>query len=381
MGVPGKTIFETLQARDDHRAQALMHAAIKCADRPLHSTAPNPRVGCVISDYTGDIIAEGWHDGAGTVHAEAMALASARERARGAIAFVTLEPCNHTGRTAPCVDALIQSGIAEVVFAIADPNPVAAGGAARLRDAGVIVTGGFLEHEARIANRAWLKWVSSKQPYVVSKVAMSLDGRIATAQGESQWITNDRSRQAGHLLRMRADAIITGADTVIADDPALTARLGDVTMSPLRVVLDTAGRTSPSARVFEKSSAGTLLIATDQIAPARADQFREHGVEVLIASSDRNARPDLAFVLSTLGTREIVNVMLECGGVLNGAFFDAGLVDEYHFHMAPKVIGGGSMAFGGTGIDALAQADQYSIEPVATDHSDFHFRAIRKEAA
>ncbi len=365
------------------KARNAMGRACDLARRATGRVAPNPMVGCVIMRPPGEIVGEGWHDGPGRDHAEVMALKEAGDAARGATAFVTLEPCNHTGRTGPCADALIEAGIGEVVFAVADPNPIAAGGAERLRAAGVPVRAGLCEDEARDLNRAWLHAQKYKRPYVVGKTAMSLDGRIATAAGESQWITAPESRKAGHLLRRNADAIIVGANTVITDDPALTARIDGETSYPARVVLDSTARTPPGAKAYERNGAGNqALLATTPAAPARRlAAFREMGVEPLVLPADHDGRPDLNALLSALFERDIHSAMIEGGGELLGAFFDAGLIDELHLFIAPIVIGGGKPAFGGDGVRALADASRFHFRRAEIDGPDQHWIGQRKEAA
>ncbi len=362
-----------------------MDRAIDLALKGARVAHPNPMVGCVIVRGRDTIIGQGWHDGPGTDHAEMVALKDAGEAARGAIAYVTLEPCNHTGRTGPCVDALIEAGVADVIYAMDDPNPVASGGGDRLRAAGISVRSGVLEDRARHINRAWLSYVQQKRPYVVGKTAMTLDGRIATAGGESQWITSAESRKAGHFLRADAGAIIVGANTVIADDPSLTARLGDDVSYPLRVVLDTTARTSPGAKVYERTgnvARGSALLATTNAAPAdRLAAFAEMGVETLILSEDDNGRPDPGELLAALYTREIVSVLVEGGGVVLGSFFDADLIDEIDMFAAPKLFGGGKPAFGGNGVHALADADRFAFMQLAQTGPDFHFHGIRQSLA
>lgn len=379
MDAPTDTIFESLRSRADRRGEELMRAAIACAERPLTSTSPNPRVGCVVATPAGEIVGEGWHKGAGTDHAETMALKDAGSDAKGAIAFVTLEPCNHTGRTGPCTRALIDADVAEVVYAVDDPNPIAAGGSATIREAGIHATGGFLKDEASFVNRAWLKWIAEQRPYVTAKIAMSLDGRTATQSGESQWITGEAARRAGHAMRANADAILVGAGTIVADDPALTARLEQETRDPLRVVLDTSGRTPFGAKAYERSGPGALLVTTNQIPEARAKQYRNHGVEIAKLIAGPDGRPDLDALLDELGSRDIQSLMIEGGGEVIGAFFDGDLLDEIHIFTAPKLIGGGAPAFGGCGIEELADAENFDVASLGMVGEDFHFRALRKE--
>lgn len=358
-----------------------MDRAIELALRGAGRVSPNPMVGCVIVRDGDAIVGEGWHAGPGTPHAEVSALDEAGDKARGAIAFVTLEPCNHHGDTGPCAEALVEAGVSEVIYAMDDPNPLAAGGAERLRAAGVNVRGGVGEDSARHLNRAWLHFIANKRSYVVGKTAMTLDGRIATASGESQWITSDESRKAGHQLRAAADAIIAGAGTIIADDPALTARTERGTEYPLRIVLDTKARTAPGAKVYERSGKGALLAATDAAPAARLSAFKEMGVEVLVLPADDAGRPDTHALLAALHERNIVSVLVEGGGEVLGAFFDADLLNEIEMFVAPKLFGGGKPAFGGDGIAHLTDADRFSFQQIKSAGPDFRFRGVRRKEA
>ena len=364
----------------DAFAVQAMERAIAIAQRAEGQTAPNPMVGCALAK-DGRIVGEGWHEGPGKDHAEIMALKRASDDARGATAYVTLEPCNHTGRTGPCSEALIEAGVAEVVYAIADPNPVAAGGADRLRAAGVNVRSGLCEMQAQRLNRAWLHALKTKRPFVTAKTAMSLDGRIAAASGESQWITSPESRRAAHLLRARVDAIIVGANTVIADDPALTARLDDETRYPLRIVLDGAARTSPGAKVYERTGRGALLATTARAGAERLSAFREMGVDVLVLPAEDKGRVDIDALLAVLCDCNVHHVMVEGGGEVVGAFFDADRIDEIELFIAPKLIGGGKPAFGGVGVARLADAARFDFQQARHDGPDQHWIGARKEYA
>lgn len=346
-------------------AQNYMKRALMLAARGEGRTAPNPLVGCVLVKDD-KIVGEGWHEGPGLDHAEIAALKSAGDKARGATCYVTLEPCNHTGRTGPCVEALIEAGVAEVSYALADPNPVAMGGAARLGEAGIKVTQGVFEKEARSLNRFWLHSLDAKRPFVVAKFATSLDGKIATASGDSKWITGESARDRAHDLRREVDAIIVGADTVIADDPALTARIGlQETRCPLRIVLDSTARTFPGAKVYDRAGKGAMLVTTKAAPESRLAAFREHGVEILTLDTGRNTRPDLEVLLKDLGARGLMGVMIEGGGAVLGSFFDEGLVDEVWAFIAPVIIGGaGQSPVAGVGISSIA--DAFRLEDIDT---------------
>lgn len=338
---------------DDRRYMTL---ALELATQGAGKTAPNPTVGCILVK-DGEVVGEGWHKAAGAPHAEAEALAEAGDRARGATAYVTLEPCNHHGRTPPCAAALVKAGVAEVVYAMADPHAPAAGGADYLRAHGVKVRGGVCEEEARTLNRFWLHAIEHSRPYVIAKFAMSLDGKIATQAGDSKWITGPEARERAHALRGQVDAIVVGAGTVIADDPSLTARDGlEVMNLPLRIVLDSEGRTPPAAAVFDRAGRGALLVTTRRAPAARLDVYRSLGAEVLVLNTDQNGRPDVAELVSALGERGVCGLMVEGGSEVLGAFFDARAVDEVWAFIAPVIIGGGKSAVAGRGAERVAEA-------------------------
>lgn len=356
---------------------AYMKEALALAARGAGATSPNPMVGCVLVNKN-KVVGTGWHEGPGKAHAEVAAIADAGAAAQGAIAYVTLEPCNHTGRTGPCTEALIEADVSEVVYALADSNPVAANGATRLLTAGVKVRGGVCADEARALNRGWIHALEHNRPYVIGKTAMSLDGRIATSNGESKWITGEVSRARAHQLRKFTDAIIVGAETVIADDPALTARIGDETHHPLRVVLDSTGRTPPGAKAYERIGKGALVATTKKISRRALDAYREIGAEPLALSEAPDGRPDLEDLLAALHERGVINILVEGGGAVLGSFFDANLIDELHLFIAPKIIGGGKPAFGGHGIEQLRDAERFSFAPPEQLGADTLLRAVRR---
>jgi diaminohydroxyphosphoribosylaminopyrimidine deaminase/5-amino-6-(5-phosphoribosylamino)uracil reductase len=313
--------------------RAHMARALELAARGLHTTTPNPRVGCVIV-AGGEVIGEGWHERAGAPHAEANALADAASRARdprGATVYVTLEPCNHTGRTPPCADALIAAGVGRVVAAMADPNPDAATGAVRLRASGIPVDIGLLADEAHELNVGFVSRMTRGRPWVRMKSAASLDGRTALASGESQWITGEPARADGHRWRARACAILTGIGTVRQDDPQLTVRAIETPRQPPCIVIDRHAQTPPGARVLAR---GNALIVT---AGERNPRWPE-GVDVL-ALPDRDRRVDLRALMRALGQRGINELHVEAGGKLNGALLAAGVVDEVLLYLAPALIG------------------------------------------
>ena len=366
-----------IDASEDER---FMQRAIALAQMSAGATSPNPMVGCVIV-RNGEIVGEGWHAGPGKLHAEPAALAAAGDAARGATAYVTLEPCNHHGRTPPCSSALIDAGLREIVYAIDDPNPTARGGAVALRAAGVIVRSGVCHAQAYELNRAWFHSVEIGRPYVVAKAAMSVDGRVATSAGESKWITGECARRKGHELRWRSDAIIVGADTVIHDDPTLTARINEDVRHPLRIVLDSKGRTSPGAKVFERSGKGAVLATTPALSAARTNEYFEFGVDVMRISADDKGRVDLHDLLNTLHQRGVVSVMVEGGGRTLGAFLEHDLIDEAWLFLAPVMLGGGRAAFDGASPSRLADAARFDFDEPQMLGPDIFIRARRNREA
>jgi diaminohydroxyphosphoribosylaminopyrimidine deaminase / 5-amino-6-(5-phosphoribosylamino)uracil reductase len=313
--------------------RAHMARALALAERGLWTTTPNPRVGCVIVK-DGAVIGEGFHARAGEAHAEVAALADARARGldpRGATMYVTLEPCNHTGRTPPCTDAVVAAGIARVVAAMADPHPPAAHGAFRLRAAGIGVEIGLMKDDAHELNVGFISRVTRGRPWVRLKAAASLDGRTALASGESKWITGNAARLDGHRWRARACALMTGIGTVLQDDPRLTVRDVGAARQPRRIVVDRHAQIPPTARILAD---GDALIFT---AGERNPEWPA-GLDV-VALPDTNGRVDLGAMLAELGRREINELHVEAGGRLNGALFAAGLVDELLLYVAPSLLG------------------------------------------
>ncbi|MEJ7670072.1 MAG: bifunctional diaminohydroxyphosphoribosylaminopyrimidine deaminase/5-amino-6-(5-phosphoribosylamino)uracil reductase RibD [Casimicrobiaceae bacterium] len=313
--------------------RAHMTRALALAARGLHTTTPNPRVGCV-AVRDGMVIGEGFHLRPGTAHAEVHALNDACARGydpRGATLFVTLEPCNHHGRTPPCVDAIITAGVARIVAAMSDPNPEAAHGAARLRAAGIDVAFDLCAEDARELNLGFVSRVTRGRPWVRAKIAASVDGRTALANGESQWITATQARADGHAWRARACAILTGIGTVLQDDPQLTVRAIPTPRQPLRVVVDRHGQTPASARVLAE---GNVLIIT---AGERNPEWPE-AIEV-VPLPDAQGRVDLPAMLRLLGERGINELHVEAGARLNNALLDAHLLDELLLYLAPSIVG------------------------------------------
>ncbi|MGI6491595.1 MAG: bifunctional diaminohydroxyphosphoribosylaminopyrimidine deaminase/5-amino-6-(5-phosphoribosylamino)uracil reductase RibD [Pelotomaculum sp.] len=336
-----------------------MKLALQLAARAQGRTSPNPLVGAVIvSDNR--IVGRGYHQKAGTPHAEIHALNEAGAAARGGTLYVNLEPCSHFGRTGPCCEAVIEAGIAKVVVAMADPNPLVAGqGLKRLSEAGIDVELGIMEEEARRLNEVFIKYINTRLPFVVVKAAVSLDGKIATRTGKSQWITGPEARAYGHQLRNRYDAIMVGVGTVLADDPSLTTRLPGPSRDPVRIILDSQGRTPPGAKVLNQQSDAPTLIAVTREAPRkRLLALREAGAEILVVS--KGPRVDLVELMKLLGAREITSILLEGGGTVHSAALEAGIVDKVCWFIAPKIIGGDGApgAVGGLGVDDPDEAVQ-----------------------
>jgi diaminohydroxyphosphoribosylaminopyrimidine deaminase/5-amino-6-(5-phosphoribosylamino)uracil reductase len=333
---------------------AAMRRALVLAETPGVPLGPNPRVGCVVLDADGGTIAEGYHRGAGHPHAEVDALTKAGERARGATAVVTLEPCNHTGRTGPCADALLAAGIARVVYAQQDGNPVACGGGEALRDAGVDVEGGVLAEEARDVNPIWTFAVENGRPYVTWKYAATLDGRSAAADGSSRWITSPEARADVHLLRAECDAILVGTGTVLTDDPQLTVRDAaggplEPGRRPLRVVMGL--RSVPADAAVLDGAADTLVLNTRD--PAEA--------------------------LKRLLDKDCQHVLLEGGPTLAGAFLREGLVDRVIAYLAPALLGAGPAALADAGVGTIADAIRLEITDIARVGPDVRLTAVRRE--
>lgn len=336
-----------------------MELALRLAEKAAGWTSPNPMVGAVIVK-DGEIIGTGYHRQAGTPHAEIHALREAGERARGATLYVNLEPCAHYGRTPPCVDEVIRAGIARCVVAMKDPNPRVAGrGIRRMREAGIEVVVGVKEKEARRLNEVFIKYITTGLPFVVLKSAVSLDGKIATRTGHSQWITGPEARRWAHRLRHLYDAVLVGIGTVLADNPRLTVRLeGEKAKDPVRVILDSRARIPLDANVLTVKSQAPTIIATSEKAPAdKIGALRAAGAEVIFLEEE-GGKIDLAALLRALGEREITSVLIEGGATVNADVLEKGLVDKVCWFIAPKFIGGkeAPSAIGGEGIQHMSQA-------------------------
>ena len=354
-----------------------MARALRLAERGLWTTDPNPRVGCVLVRDT-EVVGEGWHEKAGEPHAEIHALQQAGDKAAGATAYVTLEPCCHHGRTPPCTDALINAGVTRVVAAMRDPNPQVAGsGLLALQQAGIETTDDVLAAEAEQLNAGFVMRMRSGRPHVRCKLAMSVDGRTAMASGESQWITGAAARRDVQRLRARSSAIMTGINTVLADDPSLTARPDDLSeddlAQPWRVVLDSRLRMPPAARLLGKP--GRTLVLTGVTDIDRHAQLMHANVEV-VALPLVDGRLDLAAVMQHLGALEMNEVHLEAGAGLCGALLQAGLLDELVIYMAPHLMGNAARGlFDLPGLETLAQRVPLKIADIRAVGEDWRITA------
>jgi diaminohydroxyphosphoribosylaminopyrimidine deaminase/5-amino-6-(5-phosphoribosylamino)uracil reductase len=356
-----------MSGADDYRYMA---RALRLAEGGLYTADPNPRVGCVLVK-AGEVVGEGWHERAGAPHAEREALAAAGGRARGATAYVTLEPCSHQGRTPPCSTALIEAGVARVVCAARDPNPLVSGAGVReLEGAGTDVEVGVLEQAAEDLNPGYLARMRRARPWVRSKLAASLDGRTALADGESQWITGSPARRDVHRWRARSSVVLTGIGTLLRDDPVLTARLegAERVRQPVRAVIDPRLQTPVDARLFS-AGGDVVLFATRQASSSRRAALEEAGARVeIVAGSERC---DLPAVLGRLAELEANEVWVEAGSGLNGALAEAGLIDELIIYLAPQLLGDtarGMFALAPLGRLSERQVLAYrSIRPVGDD--------------
>ena len=317
-----------------------MRMALRLAEKARGCTSPNPMVGAVVVKK-GRVIATGYHKKAGEPHAEAVALAKAGKAAKGAALYVTLEPCSHTNkRTPPCTPLVIQSRVKRVVIAMIDPNPrVSGGGIKAMRKAGMEVVTGVLEAEANKLNKAYIKHITTGMPYVTLKIAQTLDGKIATASGESKWITGEQAREEGHRLRSGNDAILVGVNTVLKDDPSLTARVPG-SRDPLRIIVDSKLRTPPVAKVIAQKSSAKTCIATLQNMPKdRLVPLLDAGAEILIAKG-RGGRVDLKDLMKLLGSHGVLSVLIEGGAEVNASALRAGIVDKVVAFIAPVLMTG-----------------------------------------
>jgi diaminohydroxyphosphoribosylaminopyrimidine deaminase/5-amino-6-(5-phosphoribosylamino)uracil reductase len=321
--------------------EKFMREALRQARKGMGQTSPNPTVGAVIV-RNGKVLSTGYHREAGLPHAEVEALNKLGAKATGDTLYVTLEPCNHYGRTPPCTEAIVSSGIKRVVVGMKDPNPgVSGGGCEFLRDNGIQVKAGVLETECRQINEAFLKFVTSRRPFVIVKSALTLDGWTATATGHSQWITNDKSRQFVHRLRDQVDGVMVGVRTVLADDPLLTVRLRRGRgRNPLRIVVDTHLRTPVNARILHQDSSSNTLIAVSADVPAEERRrFQREGVSILTCPT-RGEMIDLGALMDILGTMSVTSLLVEGGASIIGSMLRERLIDKFFIFNSTKILGG-----------------------------------------
>ena len=336
-----------------------MRIAITLASKGRGRTSPNPLVGAVIVKDN-RIAGQGYHEKAGEPHAEINAITAAGKQTQGSALYVNLEPCNHHGRTPPCTQAILTAGIRRVVIGMPDPNPdVKGGGIEFLRSHGVKVECGVLEKECLRLNEAFIKYVTEKRPFVIMKAAASMDGKIATRSGDARWITGERARRFVHRLRNEVDAILVGAGTVIKDDPMLTTRLGQKRgRDPLRVILDSGLKIPLTARIFNLDSSAQTLVATlDNASDSKKRRLIEKGVEIMAVSTNQSGL-DLAELLSKLGRRGILSILIEGGGAVFASAIQSRLVDKFYLFYAPIIIGGTKAVdmVGGEGVNHIAGA-------------------------
>ena len=348
--------------------EIFMAEALKIARNAVGRTSPNPLVGAVIVKG-GRIIAEGWHRKAGTPHAEIHALNMAGELAEGATLYVTLEPCSHFGRTPPCANKIVDAKISRVVIAMTDPNPLVAGrGIEILKAAGISVDVGILESDARRLNEVFLKYITKKIPFVTAKFASTLDGKIATSTGDSQWISCGESREFTHRLRDISDAIMVGIGTVLADNPSLTARIPNG-KNPARIIVDSNARTPLDAKILTDGLAPTIIAVSESAPAEKITALKNLGAEIIVAGS---TEVDLRILLRELGRREITSILLEGGGTLNFSMIRAGLVDKIYAFIAPKILGGKNALtpVEGAGFEKIADAaelENLTAEKIGAD--------------
>jgi len=360
-----------------------MDRALELAALGRCGASPNPMVGAVIVDAQGNLAGEGYHAAYGGPHAEIVALADAGPRARGGTLYVTLEPCAHHGKTPPCADAILAAGLRRVVVALSEPTSQAGGGCDLLRAEGIEVHEGPGAERSRTLNRRWLHWVRYHRPWVTLKAAVSLDGRVATREGHSKWITGEGARERSLELREEHDAILVGVETILADDPRLTRRLG---LNPVsgwrRIVLDSKLRTPTSAVIVQSQPESTLIYHTGEAPVEDRRRLREAGVELVELRAGDNGRVDIGAALDHLARREVAALLVEGGPTVHGSFNDAEMVDEVSLFIAPFIIGGeGPPAIGGRGIATLEAAQRLVFEDIDRHGEDLEIRAVRPEEA
>ena len=374
-------------AIQSHHDQFMALALEQASDGQLIAR-PNPAVGCVLVKNN-QVVGAGFTQQAGGPHAEVMAIRAAGDRAEGAIAYVTLEPCGHYGRTPACSLALIEAGVSCLVYGCQDPNPLVAGqGLAQLRAANIAVIGPVMEAECAESNRGFLQRMKTNKPYVINKMAMSLDGRTAMESGESQWITGPEARAQVHLLRAQSCAVITGIGSVLRDDPSMNVRADELALAgvpqatiegikqPLRVVLDSQLRMPATAKLIQQS--GAVLVMTCVTDLQRHQALVDAGVELVVCAADDKGKVDLAAVLNILGERQCNQVLVEAGAELSGAFLQAGLIHHLVVYMAPKLLGSNAKALFNLPLDKMMQAFDVDIKGISQVGLDWRIDAAPK---
>jgi diaminohydroxyphosphoribosylaminopyrimidine deaminase/5-amino-6-(5-phosphoribosylamino)uracil reductase len=347
-----------------------MKRVLRLAEKGRGRTSPNPMVGAVLVK-NGKVVGEGYHAKAGEAHAERIALDRAGPEAREATLYINLEPCVHFGKTPPCAPAVIEEGVKKAVIGMEDPNPLVRGrGVESFKQAGIDVVVGTLEEECRKLNEAFCKYILKKEPFIILKVAATLDGKIATREGESKWISNEPSRRLVHRLRDQVDGILVGIGTILKDDPQLTARVKGA-RNPYRIVLDSRLRIPEKARVVEMFPSLTILATTEQAPKDKLERLEKKGVRVLILDS-KEGRVDLKSCLSKLGEMGMTTLMVEGGSGINGSFLDEGLADKILLFFSPKLMGDTQAVgmFGGRGADHLSEASSLKdlrLKKIGTD--------------
>ena len=351
-----------------------MAQAIQLAKQGLYTTHPNPRVGCVIVN-NGQVVGTGYHIKAGGAHAEVHALQMAGDKARGATAYVTLEPCCHHGRTPPCTDALIRAGVARVIAAMPDPNPLVAGnGIQQLTNHDIETEVGLLEQQAHDLNIGYIHRMKLRRPYVRCKLAMSLDGRTAMANGDSKWITGDAARTDVQHFRAQSSVIVTGAGTVLADDPSMTVRLDGVSRQPLRVIIDSNLSTPVTAKILKPPGNAVILTCSDD--ETAIQELKTAGTNVVVVDKSRG-RVNLSAVFDYLIEQNVNEVLLETGATLSGAMLQAGLIDELIIYIAPVLMGDGARGlFKLPGLEQMADRIELKIKDVRQIGNDLRIQAI-----
>jgi diaminohydroxyphosphoribosylaminopyrimidine deaminase/5-amino-6-(5-phosphoribosylamino)uracil reductase len=359
------------------RDKFFMERALRLAEKGVGSTSPNPMVGAVLVK-DGEIIGEGFHKKAGEPHAEVLALKQAGERARGAELFVTLEPCSHYGRTPPCVQAIIKAGVIGVVAAMEDPNPLVSGrGIKMLEEAGIQVRVGVMEERARKLNEVFIKYITTKKPFVVGKIAQSLDGKIALSSGISRWITGEPARIRAHELRSRYDAVMVGIGTVLADDPLLTCRLPGREKDPVKIVVDSTLKIPVNARLFQDS--GKVIIAATQKADRQKMRvLKQLGADIIETESNGGDMVNLPQLFEILGTMGITGVLVEGGSRLLASLSKEELLDKLIIFVAPRLIGAeGLSSVGNLFVDELKKTPRFTIGSLEQIGEDIMLEAYK----